>query len=229
MEISVFVAFGYGVLSFFSPCILPLLPVYIANLTSPEIFDQNNKSRRYTIFFHSLVFVLGFSLVFTLWGAGAGLIGSALSAHLSVVKQVAGILVIIFGLLMIAALKIPWLNYEKRMNITGIKVGSYLRSFIIGAVFPVAWIPCTSWVLGGILLLAGTSQTAGQGAYLLAVYSLGLGIPFLILGIAFDFIMPIFKNINKYAGWIYVVSGILLVVIGILILTDEISWFQRLA
>ena len=228
MQISIFVAFGYGLLSFFSPCILPLLPVYIANLTSPEIFENREKRRRFSIFFHSFSFVIGFSLVFTLWGAGAGLIGVALSRHLVLVRQIAGVLIIVFGVLMLAALKIPWLNYEKRFNVKGLTAGSYLRSFLIGAVFPVAWIPCTSWALGSILLLAGTSQTAGQGAYLLAIYSLGLGLPFLVLGIAFDFIMPLLKNINKYSSWIYMFSGLLLIAVGILILTNKMFWFQSL-
>jgi len=228
MGISIFVAFGYGLLSFFSPCILPLLPVFIANLTSPEIFEDKAKRNRFSIFFHSLSFVIGFSVVFTLWGAGAGLIGAALTEHLVLVKQVAGSLIIFFGVMMLIALKIPWLNYEKRLRISGLKAGSYLRSFIIGAVFPVAWIPCTSWVLGGILLMAGTSQTVWQGAYLLAIYSLGLGIPFLILGIAFDLIVPLLKNINRYSTWVYVFSGLLLIAVGVLILIDKIAWFQSI-
>jgi cytochrome c-type biogenesis protein len=228
MQISIFLAFGYGLLSFFSPCILPLVPVYIANLTNAEVFKDKAKRNRFSIFFHSLSFVIGFSIVFTLWGAGAGFISSALSRHLVVIRQVIGGLIIIFGLLMLAALKVPLLNYEKRFKISGLTAGSYLRSFIIGAVFPVAWIPCTSWVLGGILLLAGTSQTALQGAYLLVIYSLGLGLPFLLLGIAFDFILPLLKKINKYSEWIYIFSGFLLIIMGILILTDNLFWFQSI-
>lgn len=228
MQISAFIAFGYGFLSFFSPCILPLLPVYIANLAGPEIFEEKIGKNRFSIFFHALSFVIGFSIIFTLWGAGAGLLGTTLSRHLDIVRHVSGALIIFFGLLMLISLKIPWLNYEKRLKISGLKAGSYLRSFIIGAVFPVAWIPCTSWVLGSILLLAGTSQTAWQGAYLLAIYALGLGIPFLLLGIAFDFIMPLLKNISRYSIWIYIVSGLLLIAVGILILTNKITWFQSL-
>jgi cytochrome c-type biogenesis protein len=106
--------------------------------------------------------------------------------------------------------------------------GSYLRSFFIGAVFPVAWIPCTSWVLGSILLLAGTSQTVWEGARLLAVYSLGLGTPFLLLGIAFDFVVPLLKNLNRYSNWIYVLSGLLLRAVGAMILADKMVRFQSL-
>jgi len=225
MQITVFVAFGYGLLSFLSPCVLPLIPVYLASLVGPEIFEDRAKRRRLPIFLHALSFVLGFSVVFSLWGAGSGLLGAALLNHLSLVRQVSGVLLIIFGLVMLAALKIPWLNYERRLNLSLPATGGYLRSFLVGAVFPVAWIPCTSWVLGGILLLAGTSQTAWQGAYLLAIYSLGLGLPFLVLGAAFDFISPLLKNIRRYSSWIYVASGLLLIIVGVLVLTDKLGWF----
>lgn len=224
MQISVFVAFGYGLLSFLSPCVLPLIPVYLASLAGPEIFEDRAKRKRLPIFLHALSFVIGFSLVFTLWGAGSGLLGAALLNHLSALRQISGALLIIFGIVMLAALKIPWLNFERRLNLRLPTKGGYLRSFLIGAVFPVAWIPCTSWALGGILLLAGTSQTAWQGAYLLAVYSLGLGLPFLVVGAAFEFVSPLLKNIGRYSTWIYITSGLLLIAMGILVMTDNIAW-----
>ncbi|HEY4712527.1 MAG TPA: cytochrome c biogenesis protein CcdA [Dehalococcoidia bacterium] len=225
MQVSVLVAFGYGVLSFLSPCVLPLIPVYLGSLVGPDIFEDSAKRKRLPIFLHALSFVIGFSVIFTLWGAGSGLLGAVLLTHLTVARQIAGILLIVFGAVMLAALKIPWLHYERRLNANLPTRTSYLRSFLIGAVFPVAWIPCTSPVLGGILLLAGTSQTAWQGAYLLAIYSLGLGLPFLALAIAFDFLSPLLKNIRRFSTWISVVSGVLLIALGILVLTDNIGWF----
>ena len=224
MQLSVFVAFGYGVLSFLSPCILPLIPVYLASLVGPEIFEDKAQRKRLPIFLHALSFVIGFSIIFTLWGAGSGLLGATLINHLATLRQIAGIMMIVFGIFMLAAFKIPWLNYERRLNVTKPGKSSYARSFIIGAVFPVAWIPCTSAVLGGILVLAGTSQTALQGAFLLAVYSLGLGLPFLTLAIAFDFVAPLLKNIRRFSALIYVISGLLLIAIGLLILMDKVSW-----
>ena len=152
--------------------------------------------------------------------------GSALSAYLVIVRQVAGVLLILFGLSMLATSKVPWLNYAKRLNLSLGTNRGYLRSFLIGAIFPVAWIPCTSWVLAGILMLAGASATAGQGAYLLAVYSLGLGLPFLALGLAFGFLTPLLRNIHRYSAWIYLVSGLLLIAVGILVLTNQMFWFQ---
>lgn len=226
MEVSFFVAFGYGVLSFLSPCVLPLIPVYLASLAGPEIFEERGKRGRLPVFLHSLSFVIGFSIVFTLFGAGSGLIGASLLNHLTLLRQIAGSLLIVFGVVMLAALKIPWLNYEARLMRPMPEARGYPRSFLIGAVFPVAWIPCTSWVLGGILLLAGTSQTAAQGALLLAVYSLGLGLPFLAMGIAFDFVAPLLKNIRRFSSAIYIVSGVLLIAAGILILIDKLGWLS---
>ncbi|MBN1643917.1 MAG: sulfite exporter TauE/SafE family protein [Dehalococcoidales bacterium] len=219
-------AFGYGLASVLSPCILPLLPVYIASLVGPEIFDADAKKSRLSIFLHSLSFVIGFTVVFTLWGAGSGFLGSILVEHLPVIRKVAGILLIIFGLVMLAATKIPWLNYEKRLNLSLPIANGYLRSLLVGMIFPIAWIPCTSPVLAGILLLAGTSQTAWQGAGLLAIYSLGLGLPFLILGAAFGFITPVLKVINRYSIWVYFISGLLLLAVGILVLADKLAWLQ---
>jgi cytochrome c-type biogenesis protein len=225
MQISVFITIGYGFLSFFSPCILPLIPVYLGSLAGPEVFEKGEKRRRLPVFLHSLSFVIGFSLVFTIFGAGSGILGSLILQKLDFVRQLAGILLIVFGLVMLAASRIPWLNFEKRFSLRLPPTVSYLRSFLVGAVFPVAWIPCTSWVLGGILLLAGTSQTAWQGASLLAFYSLGLGLPFLILGAAFDLITPWLKNIGRYSNWIYLFSGLFLIVVGSLILTDKLGLF----
>ena len=224
MQVSALVAFGYGLLSFLSPCILPLIPVYLGSLAGPEVFQEKASRKRLPIFLHSLSFVLGFTVIFTLWGAGSGLLGAALLNRISLLRQISGVLMIVFGLLMLAALKIPWLNYESRVNVSLPSKISYLRSFLTGAVFPVAWIPCTSWALGGILLLAGNSQTASQGAYLLVIYSLGLGLPFLILGAAFDLVSPWLKNIRRYSSWIYIISGLLLIVVGVLILLDKLTW-----
>jgi len=177
------------------------------------------------LFLHSLSFVLGFAIVFTILGASAGLVGFAISAHLALIRQIAGGLMIAFGLFILAALKVPWLNYEKRLSSSLGTTTSYLRSFLTGGVFSLAWTPCVGPILGGILTLALGSETAWQGAYLLAIYSLGLGLPFLIMGIAFDFITPLLKRIYRYSNWIYIISGLLLIAVGILILTNRLVWF----
>jgi len=225
-HVSLLVAFGAGLLSFLSPCVLPLVPVYLASLCGPEIFDTKVSRRRFPVFLHSLSFVIGFSVVFTILGAGAGLAGFIISSHLALVRQIAGILLIAFGLFMLAALKIPWLNYEKRLAPSQSITTGYLRSFLTGAIFSLAWTPCVGPILGSILTLALGSGTAWHGAYLLAVYSLGLGVPFLVIGAAFDFITPFLKRIYRYSTAIHIFSGTLLIAVGILILTNNLVWLQ---
>ena len=176
-QISFLVAFNAGLLSFLSPCVLPLVPVYLASLCGPEILEPEINTRRIPIFLHSLSFVAGFSIVFILLGAGAGLVGFAISPYSAVVRGVAGSLLIFFGLFLLAAPKLPWLNYEKRLvPSVGVSI-SYLRSLLTGGAFSLAWTPCVGPILGGILTLALASEAAWHGAYLLAVYSLGLGFP----------------------------------------------------
>ena len=224
-QTSLFVAFSAGLLSFLSPCVLPLVPVYLASLCGPEIFEPEINRSRLPTFLHSLGFVLGFSLVFVVLGAGAGLAGSAISTNLSLIHKIAGSLLIAFGLFLLAALKIPWLNYERRLAPSLGTTASYLRSLLIGAIFSLAWTPCVGPILGGILTLAWGSETAWRGAYLLASYSLGLGLPFLIIGATFDSIRPLLRRIHRYSTWSYIVSGLLLIAVGILILTNTIVWF----
>ncbi len=223
-NISLWAAFSGGVISFATPCVLPLVPVYLASLAGPEILEPRAKRIRLPIFFHSLSFVLGFSLVFIMMGAAVGLAGVAINPNSPLVQKVSGSLLVVFGLFMLAALKVPWLNYEKRLNPSLGNSTGYIRSFLIGAIFPVAWIPCTSWVLGGILMLAATSETAWHGAYLLTIYSLGLGLPFLAVGAAFDYIVPLLKRISRYSNRVYIAGGVLLIAVGILILTGRLTW-----
>jgi len=224
-HVPLLVAFGAGLASFLSPCVLPLVPVYLASLAGPEIFETMTRQKRLPVFLHSLCFVIGFSMVFSFWGAGAGLIGSTLVAYSAVIRQVAGGLLITFGLFMLAALKIPWLNYEKRLNLSLGTTTGYLRSFLTGGIFCLAWTPCLAGPIMGILSLAGSSGTVWHGTYLLAIYSLGLGLPFLITGVAFDAVTPLLKRIYKYSTAIYVSSGVLLIAVGILILVNKLDWF----
>jgi len=225
-HVSLLVAFGAGLLSFLSPCVLPLVPVYLGTVCGPEILEPGADRKRLPLFFHSLSFVVGFSLVFIILGASVGLLGFTLNFNMALTQAIAGGLLIAFGLFMLASLKIPWLNYEKRLAPSVGTTTSYLRSLIIGAIFSLAWTPCVGPILGGILTLAWSSETAWQGAALLAVYSLGLGLPFLIIGAAFDSIRPLLRRIHRYSTWSYIISGLLLIAVGILILTGNLSWLQ---
>jgi cytochrome c-type biogenesis protein len=223
--VSLGVAFTAGLLSFLSPCVLPMVPVYIAALVGPEAIAQERK-RRFNVFFHSLSFVLGFIIVFTFIGAGFGLTGLALSSHAVLLRQISGALLIFFGLFLIAGRWIPALNYEKRITTGTLKVTGYLRSLIIGAIFAFAWTPCVGPILASILTIAVNSETAARGAILLGVYGLGLGLPFLVIGAAFDTVSPLLKRITRYSGLIYIVSGIILIAIGILTLLNKLTLLQ---
>ncbi len=227
-NISFWVAFGAGLASFLLPCVLPLVPVYLASLAGPEILDPKTATRRLPIFLHSLSFVVGFSIVFITLGAIAGLTGFAINPNSELLNRIAGSLLIAFGLFMLVALKVPWLNFEKRLSPSLGNTTGYLRSFLIGAVFSLAWTACVGPILGGILVLALDSATAWSGAYLLASYSLGLGLPFLIIGAAFSSINPLLRRIHRYSGLVYIISGILLIAVGILTLTNNLIWLSSL-
>jgi cytochrome c-type biogenesis protein len=220
-DISVIIALGGGLLSFLSPCVLPLVPAYLGSVAGQQVFESKTRKIHLPIFLHSIFFVIGFSLVFVGLGALAGWAGFNLVSHI-IVRRIAGSLLITFGVFMLLAIKFPWLNFEKRLAPGKNTRTGYFRSLIIGGIFAFAWTPCAGPILGGILALALDSSTALQGAFLLGVYSLGLGIPFLIIGIAFDFLLPMVKQINKYSFIIYLVSGLLLITAGILTLTGGI-------
>lgn len=228
-NISLIAAFGAGLASFISPCVIPLVPVYFASLCGPEILDPKTAPGRKTVFLHALSFVAGFSLVFILIGVLVGSTNIVISPNSIVVRSIAGSLLIFFGLFMLLSQKIPWLNYEKRLTPSlGTSTG-YLRSFLTGCIFCLAWTPCISPLLGGILTLAWGGQTAWHGGYLLAVYSFGLGLPFLLIGAAFSSLRPVLKTIQRYSRLIYIISGILLVAIGVLILLNKLTWLSSLS
>jgi cytochrome c-type biogenesis protein len=226
-NVTLIVAFGGGLLSFLSPCVLPMVPVYLASLYGPGVFDS--KGIRIPLFLHALSFVVGFSAVFTFLGAIVGLTGYAVNPDYALLGKIAGSILIAFGLFILLATRVPWLNYEKRLSPSLGSNTGYVRSFIIGAVFSLSWTACVGPILGSILTLATIHATAWEGAYLLAIYSLGLGLPFLIIGIAFDYVLPLLKRIQRYSGIIHLISGILLIIMGILVLTDRLTWFSSLA
>lgn len=221
-DVSVWAAFAAGIASFFTPCVLPMVPVYLASLAGPEILEKGSGGR-WSLFLHSLSFVVGMATIFTLTGALAGLAGVHINPASPLVRQISGGLLIFFGLFMLAAGFIPRLNFEKRFSPKMAHTRGYLASFVIGASFTVAWTPCLSPILGSVLAFAWNSETAGKGAILLASYSLGLGLPFLMMGAFFSSLMPVLKRIGRFTRWVYFVSGALLLIIGILILFGKIS------
>ncbi|HEX8034627.1 MAG TPA: cytochrome c biogenesis protein CcdA [Ktedonobacterales bacterium] len=215
-------AFLAGLLSFVSPCVLPLTPAYIAQLAGPAIWHahemepRERSSMRLTTSLHASAFVGGFTTTFIALGATASVLGAFLSAHQDVLRQVGGLVLIAFGLHIAGVLRLPGLDRERRFSLRPTNTG-YVTSFLVGLIFALGWTPCVGPILASILILAAQAHTLGSGVLLLAVYSLGLGIPFLALGVAFDRISPTLKRLTPHMRTIEIVTGTLLVLMGIVI------------
>ena len=217
--LSLGVAFVAGVLSFLSPCVLPLALVYVVNLTGASSLTPEVSRWRTT--FHAVSFVAGFSLVFTGLGASVGLIGAVIPIGL--LYKIAGSVLVLFGLWLLAAPRIPWLNYEMRFKRSFGNRSGYLRSLGLGAAFALGWTPCVGPILAGILALASSAETAVQGSYLLLAYSLGLGVPFVAIGMAMGSAAPVITWLSRRANVVSTVSGILLIAVGIGLLTSTLT------
>ncbi len=219
------VAFAAGILSFLSPCVLPLVPVYLANIAGMSVLTSDPPGRRH-IMLHTISFVGGFSLVFTAMGASLGLLGAM--APFELLRNIAGVLLILFGIFLLAATKLPWLNYEKHLSLAQAKGSGYLRSLSIGAIFSLGWTPCVGPVLGGILALAWGSQTVWHGIYLLLAYCLGLGLPFIGVSLTLGAASRYLRWLNSHAFITAAVSAALLITVGILMLAGHLAYISSL-
>jgi cytochrome c-type biogenesis protein len=218
-----------GILTFLAPCTLPLVPGYlgfISNVSSDDLSDpvKARKAKR-KVFLNGVFFILGFSIVFILFGVLAGLFGGAVSVYRVWLTRIGGVFVILFGLFMLGLLRLPVLNAEKG----GLKVpkilerGKYSSSLALGSAFGIGWTPCVGPVLGSVLILASTSTTALQGGFLLAVFSVGLAIPFLLVALGIGSATERIKKITKYLGVISKIGGVFLILLGILLVFDRMS------
>lgn len=226
-QISLFLAFIAGLASFISPCILPLIPAYISFITGisiKELTESNQKEKSlHKIFLDTCFFILGFSIIFILLGASATLLGSFILEKQRSLQIIGGIVVIVLGLHITGAFKLKFLEYEKRISLKARPV-NIISSFVTGVVFAIAWIPCVGPIFASILIYAGTQQTVSKGITLLAAYSLGLAIPFLLTSLAINAFLNFFQKIKKYFKVISLISGIILVIIGILIITNNFNF-----
>ena len=215
-------AFLAGALSFVSPCVLPLTPVYIAQLTGPAVWRSHEMAAReraelrLATTLHAASFVAGFTLMFIAFGATASVLGVLLALHETALRQVGGVILALFGLTLAGVIRAPWLDRERRLTVRPANRG-YASSFVIGLIFALGWTPCVGPILASILVLAAQAHSLGSGVLLLAMYSLGLGIPFLALGVAFDRFGPALKRLSPYLPLIERVTGALLVVMGVVI------------
>jgi Cytochrome c biogenesis protein len=220
-NLSVYLVFAEGIASFLSPCLLPLLPVYIGYL-SGEITGKRYNKR--ILIFNSIMFCTGLSVVFVLMGITASSIGMFLNQYKYILTKAAAVVIILFGLFHMGIIKFGFLYRERRFNFD-MKKTSLTTSFIFGMAFAFGWTPCIGPILSSVLFLAGSSGSAAYGAYLLLIYALGLSIPFIITAALMEFISAKIKALQKYSNIINAVSGGLLVVLGIALYS---GWLYKL-
>jgi len=219
-------AFIAGLLTFLAPCTLPLVPAYLGFISGVDREDLNNPETaefaRKKIFKNGLAFIIGFSVIFIAFGLLAGFAGQALAPYRIWLARIGGLLVIIFGLFILGVFNISFLQKERKFKIFNfIKLGRPSSSLFIGGTFALGWTPCVGPILGTILLLAGTSGTALEGGILLAVFSLGLAIPFILIALGFSKATVYIDKISKYLKAVSIVGGIFLIALGLLLLTDN--------
>ena len=228
-EVTYIGAFVAGLLSFLSPCVLPLIPSYITYITGISFADLQAEHPSHIIrqksIFHSLCFICGFTAVFVLLGASATYIGSFLHENATIIRKVGGVLLVLLGLHVTGILHLKFLLGEKKISIKH-KPAGYAGSFLVGIVFAAGWTPCIGPILAAILAVAATEESVFQGILLLLLYSMGLGVPFFLSALAMHRFLLIFNRFKKYIHIFEIITGVFLMVVGILIYTN---WLSRLS
>ena len=214
------VAFTAGLLSFLSPCVLPLIPSYVGFITGMTV--EEAERRRWTALLHGLWFVGGFTLVFVLLGAAASAVGSLLREYQVWMGRIGGVLLILFGLYLLGVLRPAFLMREWRVQMSRKPLG-YFGSGVVGFTFGAAWTPCIGPILGGILTIAATQAGLARGMTLLTIYALGLAIPFLVTALALDRFLIWFQRFRPYIVWVDRIAGSMLILLGILLITDSFT------
>ncbi|MCX5806414.1 MAG: cytochrome c biogenesis protein CcdA [Proteobacteria bacterium] len=226
-DLSGIFAFGSGLLSFFSPCVLPLIPsylIFISGITFDNYTGLETKKYRKIVLIHSVAFTVGFSFVFIALGLSSSLIGGILSGYQSYIMKIGGVILVIMGLFYLNIINIPIMNQEKIIHLKEKPLGIF-GSFIVGITFSFGWTPCIGPALSSILIIASTSQNIWKGVYLLSLYSLGLAIPFIISALLFDRLFIFLKRFGYLVRYSMKILGILLIIIGLMLFT---SYFNTL-
>jgi cytochrome c-type biogenesis protein len=237
-NVTLLAAFGAGLLSFISPCVLPLIPGYLSYVSGLSVDEMRGGTvvgsggtavatlaapgTQRRVIFASLAFILGFSLVFVALGASASAIGQFLMSRLTILNRIAGAIIIIFGLHTMGILRIEWLYQEKRVQ-TKKRPAGFVGATLVGIAFAFGWTPCIGPILAGILAIAATQDTVGNGVRLLSAYSLGLAVPFFATALAINRFFAAFAKIRHHYHKIELASGALLIVIGVLIFTNRFT------
>ena len=237
-NVTLLAAFGAGILSFISPCVLPLIPGYLSYISGLSLDEMRGTAPgggavavavaapvavRRQVVLASLAFILGFSIVFIALGASASAVGQYVMSRLNILGKIAGAVVIVFGLHTMGVLRIEWLYQEKRVQAPRQRPEGFIGAALVGMAFAFGWTPCLGPILAGILAVAATQETVGQGVQLLSAYSIGLGVPFFAAALAINRFFVAFARIRHHYHKIEIVSGALLVVIGVLIFTDRFT------
>ena len=219
-----------GVLSFFSPCILPLIPAYfsfISGYSLEEITEVRSTALRKRVIYTTILFILGFSTVFVLLGASASFLGGLMSQYKDYIRMIGGVVIILLGLHLTGILRIRGLDIEKRIQVKE-KPLHLFGTFLIGMAFGAGWSPCIGPLLGSILIMAGSQETVGQGMILLGVYSLGLAVPFMVLSIFINFLLVVISKMTRVIRILHPAAGILLIIMGLFLVTDNLNLLARI-
>lgn len=211
-----------GIASFLSPCILPLMPIYLTYLTGDSLEEIETGKVKKSILINSIGFLLGLSLVFTVLGATATAFGRFLYFNNNIIRKIGGIVVIVFGIHHIGIINLNFLNMDRRFKFNS-KKPKFINSILLGMAFSFGWTPCIGPIIGSVLMMAASLETYGKGIYLLIIYSIGFSIPFLITALFLNLVLQKITNLDKYLKIIKVVSGILLIIMGILVYTNNLN------
>jgi cytochrome c-type biogenesis protein len=229
-KVSLLMAFGGGLLSFFSPCVVPVIPSYVSFITGISFEEltgvQNRANIMKATLKNSLFFIAGFSLIFILLGASSSFLGELLSQYQGPIRMFGGVLIVVMGLYIMGVFKIGLLSREKRLHLRN-KPAGLLGSFLVGVAFAAGWTPCIGPVLGSILLYASTAHSVASGVVLLSAYSLGLGVPFLVTSLAINTAISFFSKMRRVMRVASVVSGAVLVAAGIMLFTGTLDVLSR--
>ncbi|HEX3032973.1 MAG TPA: cytochrome c biogenesis protein CcdA [Bacillota bacterium] len=223
------IALAGGVISFLSPCVLPMVPAYVGYLTGTSLEELETggaQGYKRLVLMRSLGFILGFSLIFMALGASAGAIGGLLQDYRPLLRKVGGVLIFVFGLHVSGIMPIRFLYFEKRSQ-PGSQPGGFISSVLMGVAFAAGWSPCVGPILVGILVYIGASATVTQGTIFLAIYSLGLAVPFLLTGLAISRFFPLFARFAPYLKYVSLISGGLLMLMGLLIFSNQLGQLNQ--
>lgn len=221
-DISGLLALASGFLSFFSPCILPLVPsylIFISGITFDNYNELKTKKYRKVVLVHSIAFILGFSFIFVSLGISSSILGNFLVDHQEYIIKIGGIFLIVMGLFTLNILRMPFLNQEKLIRLERKPIGIF-GSFVIGATFSLGWTPCVGPALSSVLIIASTTKRISEGIYLLGLYSLGLAVPFILSALLFDKLFYFLKRYGFVTKYSMRIMGILLMVMGLLLITS---------